>query len=153
MVAFYLDETDSRTGFALLKFGSEVSSARPDNETFVVSGVILVSTRATYTHVYLSKVRLRESLNRVVGEKILRSQLVADLLERLVERAHAGDVIVLSSSVVRNLDECMFAAGVAPGARFDRHIDKAVNQRFGLLSGTQRLFVINAAAHIPAVSD
>ena len=69
------------------------------------------------------------TLGWIVGQQILGPQLVADLLERFIHLVDVGRVEVFSAGVIRHLDQGMLAAGVAPRARFHRHVDQAIDQR------------------------
>ena len=68
----------------------------------------------------------------IVSEKILRAQFVADGAKCLIELLDRRSIIIFSAGIFRELNQRMFAAGVAAGTGFNRHIDNAVDDDFGL---------------------
>src|SRR5579862_8894520 len=74
-------------------------------------------------------------------------------MKRVVELGSRRCVVILSSSVFRELDQSMFPASLAPRTALDRNNDDGINNRFGLFGGADSLFVIDPADGIASVSD
>src|SRR5262245_59130003 len=100
-----------------------------------------------------SKRRIGELFRRVIGQEILGAQFVADLFKGSVELGFGGGVEVAASGVLGELDQGVFAAGVASGAGFDGDDDDAVDDGFGLLGFADGVFVTNRAYRIATVGD
>src|SRR5271169_2561409 len=109
--------------------------------------------RAQNRDLNTAKLRVRQALRRIVGQKVLSAEFVADLAEGIVQLRHRGRVVILASRVFRELDQGMFAAGLASCTVLDRHHDNAVDQCFGLFGGARSLLVINFADGVSAVGD
>src|SRR5579863_1139445 len=71
----------------------------------------------------------------IVAKQILRAQILAHLLESLVEPAFGG-IETLAAGLFRQSDERVFAARIATGTGFDGNINNAVDHDLA----TQRLF-------------
>src|SRR5690348_10666667 len=93
------------------------------------------------------------TLRGVVGEQVLGAKLVADLAEGVVELGNGGGVKVFAAGIGGDLDEGVFAAGIASGAGFDGDDDDAVDDGFGLLGGAQGFLVRELADGVSAVGD
>src|SRR5215472_8281823 len=89
----------------------------------------------------------------VVSEQVLSAQLDADLPESVFQPLTALGIVVLPACIQGNLNQGVFAAGVASGFGGNRHDDDAINDRLGLLRATQRPFVSRAARRVAAVGN
>src|SRR5215469_2688635 len=104
-------------------------------------------------YIDLTEVRSCAPCHRIVGQKVLRSQLIADLLKRPLELRDVRGVVILPSGVVRDLNKCVLSTGVTPGARLDWNVDQAVHERLRLLRGSKRFLVVDTACRVPTVGD
>src|SRR5271166_4328514 len=89
----------------------------------------------------------------VVGDQILRAQLVADLAEGGIELCQPAGVEVLPAGVAGELNERVLSAYVAAGAAFDGNDDNAVEDDLSLLRLSDRLLVTGLADGVAAVGD
>src|SRR5258708_6526583 len=78
-------------------------------------------------HLNSTKIGVGQSLRGVVGEKILRPQLVTDFLECLIELRNGGCIKIFAAGVFRELDQRMLAAGVTASACLDGNDNDAVH--------------------------
>src|SRR5208337_2651301 len=124
----------------------------------VVAGAIMrlkrtARRRVRQVHPQLTEFRIRMALGRIVGQQILGSEFVADLAEGVVQLRQRLGVVILAACIRGDLNQRMLAASVPPRVRFDGHDDDAVNNRFRLLGGAQRFFVVHLAHRVSAVGD
>src|SRR5436305_1157871 len=66
---------------------------------------------------------------------------------------HIRRIVVLSTCVIRDLNERVLAPGIASGTCLDGHIDQAIDQGFGLLRCSQSFLVIDAARRVATIRD
>src|SRR2546423_11327411 len=85
------------------------------------------------------EIRIGQPLLGIVGQQILGAQLLANLLEGAVELRRGGSIVILAAGIMRQLNESVLAAGVAPGTGLDGHDDESVKNGFRLLGEAQRL--------------
>ena len=92
-------------------------------------------SRAGNRHRNVMEVGARPLVPRIVADKVLRAQILADVLKRRVKSVLVH-VKILAAGLLCQGDQRMFAAGVASSAGRNRHIDQAVDHHFI----SQRLF-------------
>src|SRR5438552_4474056 len=95
-----------------------------------------------------SEVGVGQALLGIVGEQVLRAQLLGNLLKGAIELGSGSSVVILAAGVVRKLNEGVLAAGVASGAGFYGHDDDAVKNRLRLLGAAQGFLIVHAAGGI-----
>src|SRR5258708_36397322 len=97
--------------------------------------------------------RIRDPAVGIVGDQVLRSQLVADFLESVVELRDALCVVVFSAGVFGELNQSVFAAEVAACVRCHWNDDDAIDDGFGFLGAAQCVLVAGGARCVAAVGD
>src|SRR3954454_18029101 len=111
---------------SLFQFRRVVPTPRANDQLFAsVAPLCFFQIAWLNVHVDLPEIRRGTTRHGIVAQQVLRPKFVADLLEGLLELSHTRRVVILSTSVVRDLDERVLAAGVASGACFHRDIDQA----------------------------
>src|SRR4051812_10347899 len=91
------DGEKADTNFRLLRLGTVVTGA--------VAGLKIRCLRGAYLDAQATEVTATKPFGRVIGQQILGAQLLADAAKGLVKALLAGGIIMLASSVVRELDE------------------------------------------------
>ena len=97
--------------------------------------------------------RIRKPLAGIVGDQVLRSQFLADLVKGRIQLFCRTGVEILSASIARELDQRVLAANVTSGIALDGHDDDAVQNDLGLLRLSHRVLVARFADRIAAVGD
>src|SRR5215472_10340658 len=89
--------------------------------------LLAVSVLTVHLHLEASKWGSSGLAVGVVSEQVLGAQLNADLPERVFESLTALGIVILAACIQGDLNQGVFAAGVASGLGRDRHDDDAVN--------------------------
>src|SRR5215813_8050034 len=94
-----------------------------------------------------------EPLAWVIRNEVLRAQFVADLAKRSVELVERAGVVILATSIARELDERVLAANVASGVALDGHDDDAIQDDLSLLRFADSVLIAGLADGVTAISD
>src|SRR5438874_2351880 len=129
----------------LLWLGGVIARTMADGQVFAVSLRDL--------NLDPPEVGVGQTLLGIVGEQVLRAQLLGNLLKGAIELRSGSCVVVLAAGVVRKLNERVFAASVASRAGFYGHDDDAVQNRLGLLGAAQRFLITDTAGGVAAIGD
>src|ERR1700761_6882662 len=106
--------------------------------------------RARNADANVMKARAGHLLGGVIAEQILRSQILRDLREGLVEATGAG-VKILAAGLLGERDEGVLTAGIAPSAGLNRHVDDAVDHHLAAQRLFERLGVGYGVGRIAAI--
>ena len=109
----------------------------------VIAGAIVRLKRTTrrrvgQIYVQLAKLRTGITLGWIVGQQILSSQFVTDLLKGTIQLRRRRRVIILAARIRRDLDQRVLAPRVASRVRFNGYDDDAINNRLRLLRCARR---------------
>ena len=92
-------------------------------------------------------------MRRIVGEKILGAQFVADLVEGIVQLRDGRGIEVFAAGVRGELNKGVLPAYVPPGTCFNGNDNDAIQNGLGFQGGAHRFLVVHLAHGVAAIRD